>query len=253
MIESRIQGHIAYVDKPSIYKLYNIHRLAICNLLMFSTRFFGFRKSENLIVKDAWKPVNNLKETIDEIQSDTYVTLCRIAGRPTIKQLCYRACKTIRDQSKFKDWSKAWHKSRTRPKRSLFEMKISDFLKMKNFDQKPDLKIRKRYFALGGCNEKKNFVMFLTKRFFPSELAKIGFTVENKLCRLCSDLANPPEETIDHVIKIHGNGRNFKSLKRQFNMARDNLKISEDIMNIFSLYDIGDFQRVSKRRKISSV
>jgi hypothetical protein len=220
---------------------------------MFSTKFFGFRKSEDLMIKDTWKPVKNLESTIDEIQSETYITLCRIAGRPTIKQLCYRACKTINDQSDFKKWNIAWHKSKTRPKRSLFEKKILNFLKIKNFEQKPDLKIRERYFLLNGCNEKKNFVMFLTKRFFPNELTKRGFTVENNMCRLCSDLANPPKETINHVIKCHGKFKNFNSLKRQFNNARDKLEISDDVMKIFSLYDIGNFQRVNKRRKISSV
>ena len=84
LIESRIQYAIAFLDYGSICKAMIIHKRALCSLTGCSFRFFGFKNYQARETDDKTSVID-LFNTLETLESTTYVKLCLVLGRPTMR------------------------------------------------------------------------------------------------------------------------------------------------------------------------
>jgi len=168
MLESRIQYGICYADRSTIQFYINIHRKAVCALLGFTPRFFGFKW---LTCQRAY--VSDLVETIGDFSSATYVRLCQLAGRPTVMQLASRAVRVIESQffsgADAPGDGSAGENTSLRRRKSKFTRKIECF-REKFGPQFTELKPRDHPMcrALNKCTsirERRRFVRIATDTF----------------------------------------------------------------------------------------
>ena len=215
LIESRIQYAIAFLDRGSICKAMVIHKRALCSLTGCSFRFFGFK---NLPAKETSDDtaVNDLMTFLDDLESASYVKLCMILGRPTMKQMALRACLVIKEQVNLNDLRKFKRRdTRCRDKDPLFVKKIERYLHdaqmMEVDNSSPKLNDFHRDFTdLKTFNLRKKFIKAATDNLILHHLNSKGWILANgdedgrvnQSCRF--DNCNALKETLEHVVGCHG-------------------------------------------------
>ena len=216
LIESRIQYAIAFLDRGSICKAMIIHKRALCSLTGCSFRFFGFK---NMPAKetDDDTSVNDLMTFLDDLESATYVKLCMILGRPTMKQMALRACLVINQQANLVDLRKFKRRdTRCRDKDPLFVKKIEKYIddcQMCEVDNSsPKLnEFHKDFSDLKTFGLRKKFIKAATDNLLLHHLNSKGWVLANandedgrvsQGCRF--DNCNALKETLEHVVGCHG-------------------------------------------------
>lgn len=204
LIESRIQYSICFLDRPSLATLYNLHRKAVCALAGKPFRFFGFK---NFYDKQSGN-ILNLWEYFDSLQSKTYIKLCLVLGRPTLKQMCLRAANVIFDQSNLEQIRSTFNKGkRSTRKMPPFMNKITEFLAachdhgFKNTKPKSN-DFYKAYTSFDSFQKRRNFVKAVTDNLLLDHLDRKGFDHKNLKCRAKGCVKNVPEDFV-HIIEDH--------------------------------------------------
>ena len=210
----------------------------MCNLICIPQSFFGFKCSkESLACKN--EHIQDLAATLNDIQSDTYLTLCRINNRPSIFQIALRAFQTIISQSEFSTWNRERNLTKkviTRPKPSIFEIKITKFFDTFNnkFAFKSNKTLAYFYTSLNN-NDKTRFIRFCTNRYFRTDLIRRGFKVSDDKCPCCSKLGiTGAIDTMQHYIQKHYN-KKFKKIRSKVTNLTD-----QNLIDIFRSLDQDD-------------
>ena len=261
LIESRFQYAVCYLGSASLYRFYTIHRAVICNLLDISPSFFGFRTSKERLANSDKYVIKNLGSELEKLESNTYKTLCAIAGRPTLRQLCLRACVVISRQCPFTKWNLAAKKNAaisTRPRISIFQQKIESFIdKCKDMPDMPGKELLTEFLDCKSTRRRRGFIKLCTDRLFKVDLKKRGFEVNDMDCSLCKrqKRTDISQESLDHMMAVHfSDNRSLTKLARS-RRIHGNIRIAgraraEQINCLFSHVDNEVLVR-STPRKIS--
>ena len=248
LIESRFQYAVCYLGSASMYRFYTIHRAVICNLLDISPGFFGFRTSKERLATSDKHVIKDLGPEFDKLESNTYKTLCAIAGRPTLRQLCLRACVVVKRQCPFATWNAAAKKNApisTRPRISIFQKKIESFIDFcKDMPDKPGKDLLTEFLNCKSTRLRRGYIKLCTDRLFKTDLKKRGFEVNNMDCSLCKrqKRADISQESLDHMLAIHfSDKRSLKQLARSSriygNITVAGRARAEQINHLFSQLD----------------
>jgi len=255
LLENRIQYFSCFTSSLCLYKMYTVHRLAICFLLDIKISFFCFKTSKSII--DTIKNFKNPFDAVEIFESDTYKILCKICNRPNFSQILLRGCTTVLNQSKFDLWNLQNKKiDNIRPRLSPFQQKIQNFynLNLKN-KFKPDKQFLNDFLNLCSLRKRRVYLRTCTKRLFLSDLKKRGFDIADESCKACKRLKMSSvvhSETHKHFIKMHlPKIPTKKKMKMEFigeNIVSGNIE-AEDIKFLLNHVDDGDILMSPKRLK----
>jgi len=145
--------------------------------------------------------VYDLDNEINNFESKSYIKLCRISGRPTFRHLCMRSCQIILSQSNFVEWSQT--PSNLRNKMSKFQSKLVNF-SFKNetlYNYKKDKDLLNLYLNQPSKLKRNQFVLFITERYFRSDLKRKGYHVDESPCSICNE--DMEDDEIGHILKKH--------------------------------------------------
>lgn len=209
LVESRIQYSVLFVNERHLVKLFEIHRRAVCAIAGKAYRFFGFRTLQSNTTE---KPVTNLYEKIDGLESPTYKKLCQILGRPTFKQITLRAAQVIIDQTNIEEVSENYRSQRyTNLKfklneKPVFIVQVLNFVeKCKNekFDNSPPKEndFCRKFYSLFPYQKRRNFIKAATSNLLLDNLQSKGWRRENMECRIQG--CKHPTEDLHHIVSSH--------------------------------------------------
>ena len=210
LVESRIQYAIAFLDRGSICQAMVIHKRALCSLTGCSFRFFGFKNMQPKETEDR-SAVNDLYAFLESLESTTYVKLCMVLGRPTMKQMALRACNVIYEQADFAEL-KTYSSSdgRLRAREPKFTQKIDKYLyqcRMEDItNESPRLNdFHQEYTKLKSFQLRKRYIKACTDNLLLHHLEAKGWIRDDMHCRFesCSEL----KESLEHVVNEHGRGQ----------------------------------------------
>ena len=153
--------------------------------------------------------ISNLFDFVCKLESKTYIMLAAICGRPTLLEICLRACMVILEQADFNQWNLAHTKAGLRPIKSRFELRVNYFCDnaIPLLNSRKNSGIHEAFLSCVSGQQRRIYVKLCTDRFFHSDLIPRGFdTISN--CRWCiNPISNLDpcikEETFQHAIDYH--------------------------------------------------
>ena len=165
---------------------------------------------------------------ISSLCSDTYTRICRLAGKPTLLEIAYRAAKVITEQYEHEaDVSQ----SSLRPRKPKFLIKIEKFLDdvAANNEIKPPKEhpLHEIFMKCRPGQQRRLCVHIATDMLLRTHLGSKGYgeAGENE-CRVC-DSKSP--ETLMHILYSHVDDDRIETLpktvkRKMFASAREELR-----------------------------
>jgi hypothetical protein len=210
-LESRIQYSIFFLGVDDLRFVYSMHVRMVCGLLGLPPSYFGFKTLAPKNRKSQY--VTDLAQELDNLQSDTYVRLCNILGRPSICQMAVRAFSVISDQISLAEMRKCntagWSAS-GRPSEAFcaFIKKFKSFKMLVENEKLRNTKpTQNKWFTqfkkIRTTKARQLFAIAATDRILASQLEKRGFKVDDTSCRLCLEQGDVGVEELKHMMK-HG-------------------------------------------------
>jgi hypothetical protein len=217
-VESRIQYGIMFADLNTIYFFYNIHKKMISSLLGFPARKFGFKWR----TESEGKHVNDLYDTLNGICSNTYLTLCSCAGKPSLLGMAFRQALVIEKQFLNRgDTTLDTTSTRLRRRKPPFEQKIDKFIeKYTNYCTQQSHDKPKATLGFGLFkefklrSERKVYIKLLTDIYFTKHLTLRGKPDATSSCHCGHE-----SDTLGHLVESHINISSLsnKSITRSIN------------------------------------
>ena len=219
LIESRIQYLICFMDMKTLVKVFNIHRRAVTALSGKSFRFFNFKNMMN--ESENW--VDDLYDTIENLQSMTYLKLCMALGRPSLMQMALRGVNVILKQGDtdqlIADYNLGSNLRNRLPPFIAKMYAFRDKCKAAAFtNASPRLnEYYENYMACESFHTRRNFLKALTDNLLIPHLESKGWTANADGCRI--EACEAQAETLEHMLThIPQNNLNSKT-KKDFNKA----------------------------------